>query len=81
MSTTIDSGGRVVIPKAIRDHLGLKSGTSVEVTTQDGHIEIAPSDASIRLVEVNGALVATSIDDLPPLTDDMVRATLEATRR
>lgn len=81
MSTTIDSGGRVVIPKAIRDHLGLKSGTSVEVTAQDGHIEIAPADASIRLVKVSGALVAISNDDLPPLTDDLVRATLEATRR
>lgn len=81
MRTTIDVGGRVVIPKSIRDHLGMSPGTVVEVAQRDGHIEIAPIEAAVRLVEVDGALVARSTDELPPLTDDIVRETIERTRR
>lgn len=81
MITTIDTGGRVVIPKSIRDHLGLQPGIAVEVVEHDGHIEIAPANSTLELVEVDGVLVATSSDDLPPLTDDIVRETLERTRR
>jgi AbrB family looped-hinge helix DNA binding protein len=81
MRSTIDGGGRVVIPKPIRDRLGLASGTVVEVTEREGHVEIAPAHASIELVEVDGVLVATSTDELPALTDDIVRETLERTRR
>lgn len=81
MRSTIDGGGRVVIPKPIRDQLGLGPGTVVEVAEREGHIEIAPAHSQIELVEVNGALVATSTDELPTLTDDIVRETLERTRR
>ncbi len=81
MRSTIDSGGRVVIPKSIRDHLGLGPGMAVDIAEHEGHVEIAPADASIELVEVDGALVATSTQELPPLTDDIVRETLERTRR
>ena len=81
MRSTIDGGGRVVIPKPIRDLLGLGPGTVVEVAEREGHIEIAPANAPMELVEVDGALVATSTDELPALTDEMVRETLERTRR
>jgi len=81
MRSTIDAGGRVVIPKPIRDHLGLGPGAAVDIAEHDGHVEIAPAEASVHLVEVGGALVATSTGELPPLTDDIVRETLERTRR
>lgn len=81
MRTTIDSGGRVVIPKGIRERLGLAAGTVVAVTEHDGHVEIAPADAPMELVDSEVGLVATSPEDLPPLTDDIVRETLERTRR
>jgi len=81
MRSTIDSGGRVVIPKPIRQRLGLEPGTVVDISEHDGHIELAPAAASIRLVSVAGVLVATSTEELPPLTDDIVRETLERTRR
>ena len=81
MKSTIDSGGRVVIPKAIRDRLGLGTGTVVEIAEHEGHVEIAPAEAPIRLVEVDGALVARSTEELPPLTDVIVRETLERARR
>jgi len=81
MRSTIDSGGRVVIPKPIRDQLGLAPGTAVTVNERDGHIEIAAAEAPMQLVEVDGVLVARSTEELPPLTDDIVRETIERTRR
>lgn len=81
MRSTIDSGGRLVIPKPIRDRLGLRPGTVVDVAELEGHIEVTPAVAPMLLVEVDGALVARSTEDLPALTDDIVRETLERSRR
>ncbi len=80
MRTTIDSGGRVVIPKAIRDRLGLSPGADVELAEADGGVEIRPAPAEIELVEVDGRLVARA-DGLPALTDEIVRETIERVRR
>lgn len=71
----------MVIPKRIRDQLGLAPGTVVEVVEREGCVEIAAADAPIHLRAVGGVLVACSTDEMPPLTDDIVRETLERTRR
>lgn len=42
MRTTIDSAGRVVIPKALRDEAGLCPGTEIEIQLRNGHLEIEP---------------------------------------
>ena len=80
MRTTIDAGGRVVIPKAMREHLGLGPGAEVEVAEADGKVEITPALTPVEVVEVDGRLVARG-DGLPPLTDRTVRETIEHTRR
>lgn len=80
MRTTIDAGGRVVIPKPVRDRLGLHPGAEVEVVEADGKVEISPAVAPIEVVEVAGRLVARG-EGLPPLTDETVRETIERTRR
>lgn len=80
MRTTIDAGGRVVIPKAIRERLGLAPGAEVEVSEADGRVEISPSLAAIEVVAVDGRLMAQG-DGLPSLTDETVRETIERTRR
>ena len=80
MRTTIDGGGRVVIPKAVRERLGLEPGVEVEVEEVDGRVEVRPALSAMKLVEVDGRLVARG-DGLPPLTDDIVRETIERTRR
>lgn len=81
MRTTIDGGGRVVIPKAIREQLGLAPGVEVEVAERDGRVEIEPAVAAIELVEADGHLVARGPSGQPPLTDEIVRETIERTRR
>lgn len=81
MRTTIDSAGRVVIPKAVRDAMGLAPGTPIDVTFVDGRIEIEFTPMTIRAELSGGFPVLVSDTPLPPLTDEMVRATLESVRR
>jgi AbrB family looped-hinge helix DNA binding protein len=81
MRTTIDSAGRVVIPKELRDRLGLEGGTALELRERDGRIEIEPAPAAMKLVRRSGGRVAVPEQRLPPLTDEIVRETLERTRR
>jgi len=82
MRTTIDSAGRVVIPKAMRERLGLNGGQEVEVTEGGGRIEIeaVPTPMTLK-ADADSGLVAVPDTELPALTDDMVRSTLEQTRR
>ncbi|HVM11879.1 MAG TPA: AbrB/MazE/SpoVT family DNA-binding domain-containing protein [Actinomycetota bacterium] len=81
MKTTIDGAGRVVIPKSIRDRLGLEGGTEIEITERDGAIEIEPAATPMRLEEGEQGLVAVPDRELPPLQPDTVRETLERIRR
>jgi len=81
MKTTIDSAGRVVIPKALRERVGLVGGRTVEIRERAGRIEIEPAATPMRLVKRARGPVAVPVEKLPPLTDEIVRATLDQTRR
>lgn len=81
MRTTIDPSGRLVIPKRIRDRLGLRGNEQVEITERDGRIEIEPAPTEVELVREGSVLVARPDHPLPPLTDDIVRETLDRIRR
>jgi AbrB family looped-hinge helix DNA binding protein len=81
MKTTIDRAGRVVVPKALRDELSLVGGETVELTVRDGRLEITPLSASMRLESRGRGAAAIPEQDVPPLTADQVRSTLEQTRR
>ncbi len=81
MRTTIDKAGRIVVPKAMRDELGLNGGTAVEIALVDGRIEIDLIPTVVRLERRDGRLVAVADREMPPLTAEMVRETLERIRR
>ncbi len=81
MLATIDQGGRVVVPKDVRERLGLVPGTSVELTEVDGHLEVAPAVTPMRLEDRDGALILATDVAMPVMTTDTVRAVIEATRR
>lgn len=81
MKSTIDSAGRVVIPKALRQRLGLRGGEALEIRERDGQIVIEPAATPMSLIERDGTVAAVPEEELPPLTDEVVRATLERTRR
>lgn len=81
MRTAIDSAGRVVIPKSLRDALGLTAGQALEIAERDGRLEIVPAPTPMRLVDEGDGVVAVADVDMPVLTADLVRDTLEHTRR
>ena len=81
MRSSLDAAGRLVIPKEMRDRLGLRRGRLVEIRERDGRIEIEPAATAMSLVRRAGGAVAVAGEKLPPLTDELVRDTLERTRR
>ena len=81
MRSAIDSAGRIVIPKPLRVRLGLDTGRVVEIREREGRLEIEPVSTPMTLAKRAGGRVAVPEEKLPPLTDDVVRATIERTRR
>jgi AbrB family looped-hinge helix DNA binding protein len=81
MRTTIDSAGRIVIPKALRDELGLTDGQELEIVGREGRIELEVPATPMKLERRGPISVAVPERTLPQLTTDLVRDTLERTRR
>lgn len=66
MKATVDAVGRIVLPKPLRDLLGLQPGSVVEVSRYGDGLHIATTGRTARLVHEDGLLVATGetrIDD------------------
>jgi AbrB family looped-hinge helix DNA binding protein len=81
MNASIDRLGRVVVPKPIRDKLGLQGGETLEIEERDGVIELRPAPTEMRLVDTPQGPVVAPLEELPPLTDGIVRDVLERVRR
>jgi AbrB family looped-hinge helix DNA binding protein len=68
MKTTIDRAGRVVVPKALRDQVGITAGeVNIFVDGAGLRIEIEPR---ARLVEEDGVLVVEGVGQ--HVTDEML---------
>lgn len=78
MRATVDSGGRIVVPKPLREALGLTEGSTVDITRYGEGLHLVPSGRTARLVDEDGALVATGTT---PIDDDTVFGLIEAERR
>jgi AbrB family looped-hinge helix DNA binding protein len=78
MHVSIDSAGRVVIPKPLREQLGFSPDVRLEAEVVDGHLELSAPTAPAKLVPGphGPSFAATGT----PLTDADVRRTLEAVR-
>jgi AbrB family looped-hinge helix DNA binding protein len=66
MEVTVDAVGRIVVPKPLRDALGLVPGSTVDISRYGAGLQLLPTGRTARLVEESGVLVATgetSIDD------------------
>ena len=81
MKVTIDSAGRLVIPKEIRREAGLRPGMPLDVRWRAGRIEIEPAPLVIKLVKKGRLLVAMPDKDVVPLSADVVERTRKALRR
>lgn len=82
MRTSIDGAGRIIVPKAMRDSMGLTAGREVDVIFTDGRIEIelAPVDVDVETTAGPPRLVARDTHQ-PSLSDEDIRDVLDSTRR
>ena len=79
MQVTIDSGGRVLLPKSLRDSLGLLPGTKADISLYGNGVQVTPGGRTARLeADEDGHLVARS---RTVVTDDMVLALMDTGRR
>ena len=58
MRSTIDKAGRIVIPAAIRERLGLSPGTELEVSVDDVGLRLERVAPPPRLMKMGRRLVA-----------------------
>lgn len=78
METTVDAVGRIVVPKPLRDALGLTAGSTVDISRYGAGLQLVPSGRTARLVEESGVLVATGETTID---DDTVFGLIDAGRR
>ncbi|MDQ6725197.1 MAG: AbrB/MazE/SpoVT family DNA-binding domain-containing protein [Actinomycetota bacterium] len=81
MRVAIDSAGRIVVPKPLRDRLGLTGPSELEVIEDAGRIVLSPVPGTVELVEREGVLVAERSADVAPLDAETVRDLVEHQRR
>ncbi len=78
MEAKVDSVGRVLLPKALRDALGLRPGSTVDISRYGAGLQLVPAGRTARLVDESGVLVATGDT---PIDDDIVFGLIDAGRR
>lgn len=81
MKAKIDGAGRIVIPKQLRDDLGFRPGTELELSARDGILAVEVPSAKMWLEEGEYGVVARTDREMPTLTADQARETLESVRR
>lgn len=81
MTVTMDSAGRLVIPKELRKEAELEPGVPLEIRCRDGLIEIAPQAMEVTFEREGPFLVAQPKHPVPTLTNAMVNRTIAKIRR
>jgi AbrB family looped-hinge helix DNA binding protein len=81
MRATIDRAGRIVVPKPLRDELGVVPGQVLDLEVRDGRLEVEVAPVEMRLEKGTRGPVAVPSEQLPPLSTELVRETLERVRR
>ncbi|MDR1117968.1 MAG: AbrB/MazE/SpoVT family DNA-binding domain-containing protein [Bifidobacteriaceae bacterium] len=78
MKASIDSAGRILIPKALRAATGLEPGADVDISAYGGGIQILYGGRGAALVEEDGHLVVAGTT---PVTDEVVYALIDSIRK
>lgn len=79
MEATIDAGGRILLPKSLREALGLTPGAKVDISPYGNGLQVTPGGRTATLQrDEEGALVAVGTT---VVTDDDMFALIDAGRR
>ena len=78
--STIDSAGRLVLPREIRDQAHLEPGMPLRIVCRDGRVEIEPAPREVRVVKKGRMRVAVSVEKGDALRSDAVRETTASVR-
>jgi AbrB family looped-hinge helix DNA binding protein len=79
-TVTIDSAGRLVIPKSIRRAAGLVPGMPLSIAFSEGRIEIEPAPIEVNLVERGGFTIAEPVAPVEKLEHETVSKVKDAGR-
>jgi AbrB family looped-hinge helix DNA binding protein len=78
MEAIVDAVGRIVVPKPLREALGLLPGSTVDISRYGAGLQLVPTGRTARLVEESGVLVATG-DTV--IDDEVVFGLMDSDRR
>ncbi|MFW0792494.1 AbrB/MazE/SpoVT family DNA-binding domain-containing protein [Gordonia sp. CPCC 205515] len=79
MEATIDSGGRLLLPKRLRDLLGLTPGSTVDVSPYGSGLQITPGGRTARLKRGSDGKLVAQADTA--VTDEIMFGLIDSTRR
>ena len=71
MTTTMGAKGQVVVPKAIRDEVGLHPGDPIDFKLRDGEVVLTPAPRGTR--PLGGRYAGSGIDSAALLLEDRRR--------
>ena len=81
MQVTIDKAGRIVVPKPVRDRLGLQPGDELElIEGPDGLLLAPPPRKKAQLVTLDDGWLVIAADGVAPTLDEIL-AIRDAGRR
>jgi AbrB family looped-hinge helix DNA binding protein len=64
MTLKVDKAGRVILPKPVRDRLGLRAGSDIELQETAEGVVLKPAHRRPSLIRKGGFLVHTG--EIPP---------------
>lgn len=81
ITVAIDTVGRLVIPKEIREEAGIVPGMPLSVTCRDGQIILEPRRRPVRIEKRGRIQVAVAVEPGEPLARSTVKAAQARARR
>ena len=78
--STMDSAGRLVLPREIREEARFEPGMPLRIVCRDGRVEIEAAPREVRIVRKGRLRVAAPVEQGEALRSDTVRETTASVR-